>query len=235
MSKKDPAFLFYPEKFINGTMFMTNEQTGKYIKLLCHEHQNGGLIDKDDFNNFVGDDKKLRAKFIETDDGFFNEKLMSEIEKRKVKSENMSVNAKIRWNEHKQKQCNCITNVVQPLNKDKDVIVINNRYKEISKDFHNFQNNQFPKLLKVVDDKLINDGAVELEKLVRIDGYTEQDIISVLSFIVKDDFWNKNVLSLRGIRNKGNNGNIKFVNAMVKMSSSPGYKKGTVYEDFING
>jgi len=185
MSKKDPAFLFYPEKFINGTMFMTNEQTGKYIKLLCHEHQNGGLIDKDDFNNFVGDDKKLRAKFIETDDGFFNEKLMSEIEKRKVKSENMSVNAKIRWNEHKQKQCNCITNVdanaMQPLNKDKDI--------NTTKDLINKYTEDFEKFWKVYPKKIGKGKAFQSWKKIRPSRELQALIIDAVIKQCESDQW----------------------------------------------
>jgi len=187
MSKKDPAFLFYPEKFINGTMFMTNEQTGKYIKLLCHEHQNGGLIDKDDFNNFVGDDKKLRAKFIETDDGFFNEKLMSEIEKRKVKSENMSANAKIRWDEHKQKQCNCITNAdanaMQPLNKD---ISINT-----TKDLINKYTEDFEKFWEVYPKKIGKGEAFKAWKKIKPSQVLQQKIIESINNQSKSEQWIK--------------------------------------------
>jgi uncharacterized protein YdaU (DUF1376 family) len=47
---KDPAFLFYPSDFLTGTMFMNNEQIGIYIRLLCSQHQHGGVIDKISFN-----------------------------------------------------------------------------------------------------------------------------------------------------------------------------------------
>ena len=40
---KDPAILFYPEVFIMGTIFMSDEEVGKYIRLLCYQHQHGGL------------------------------------------------------------------------------------------------------------------------------------------------------------------------------------------------
>lgn len=97
---KDPAFLFYSQDFIMGTMFMTNEQVGIYIKLLCCQHQHGGLIDKDSFNSMVQDNEIVRKKFVETDDGFFNERLIIEMERRAVKSTNMSANAKKRWEKH---------------------------------------------------------------------------------------------------------------------------------------
>ena len=102
---KDPALLFYVQDFITGTMFFNYEQKGKYITLLCAQHQHGGLINKDDFNSIAGDDKALRNKFIESDDGFYNERLMKEMEKRAIKSSNLSANAMQRWDKYKEKQC----------------------------------------------------------------------------------------------------------------------------------
>jgi len=34
---KDPAVLFYFQDFLVGTEFMTDEETGKYIRILCHQ------------------------------------------------------------------------------------------------------------------------------------------------------------------------------------------------------
>ena len=102
---KDPAFLFYTQDWLTGTMFFNYEQKGKYITLLCAQHQLGGLINKDDFNSIVDNDIVLKNKFIETEDGFYNERLMNEMEKRSIKSTNLSANAKIRWAKYKQKQC----------------------------------------------------------------------------------------------------------------------------------
>lgn len=94
---KDPAFLFYTSDFLTGTMFMTNEQVGLYIRLMCAQHQHGGLIDKLSFNNMVKDDAVVRSKFIETEDGFYNERLMQEMVLRQKKSTNLSANAQKRW------------------------------------------------------------------------------------------------------------------------------------------
>lgn len=98
---KDPAILFYAQDFLTGTMFMSNEQVGIYIRLLCAQHQHGGLIDKNSFNGMVKDDQMIRSKFIETEDGFFNERLMLEMNKRAKKSKNLSANAKARWEKYK--------------------------------------------------------------------------------------------------------------------------------------
>jgi len=102
---KDPAILFYTSDFLTGIAFMSNEQIGIYIKLLCLQHQHGGEIDKESFNNIVGDHKPIRIKFIETEDGFYNDRMMGEMIKRKKKSSSLSANALKRWEKKKEKEC----------------------------------------------------------------------------------------------------------------------------------
>lgn len=97
---KDPAFPLYTQDFLTGTMFMSYEQTGIYIKLLCAQHQHGGLIPRLAFNSIVGQHDLVREKFIETSDGFFNKRLMDEMVKRQQKSSSLSDNAKKRWEGH---------------------------------------------------------------------------------------------------------------------------------------
>jgi len=137
---KDPAFLFYPSDFLTGTMFMNNEQIGIYIRLLCSQHQHGGIIDKISFNSLAGENQLLKSKFIESETGFYNERLTIEMDKRNKKSNNMSETAKEVWAERKakkntivlQKQNKCKTNV-----KKNDTIVIQtvNRNIDIIKDY----------------------------------------------------------------------------------------------------
>ena len=98
---KDPAFLFYPSDFLTGTMFMNNEQVGIYIKLLCSQHQHGGIIDKISFNSLVGENSIVKSKFTESENGFYNERLTYEMEKRNKKSNNMSETAKEVWKNRK--------------------------------------------------------------------------------------------------------------------------------------
>lgn len=81
---KDPAFLFYPGDFTTGTQFFTDEQVGKYIRLLLAQHQHGHLpenhmificksYDKDVFNKFEKDIEGL----------YYNIRLETETIKRK--------------------------------------------------------------------------------------------------------------------------------------------------------
>lgn len=102
---KDPAFLFYPQDFIMGTMHFSNEQIGIYIKLLCFQHQHGGIIDRETFCSFTGEHKIIERKFVSTPDGFYNARLLMEMTQREKKSSNLSENAKKRWSESMQKKC----------------------------------------------------------------------------------------------------------------------------------
>jgi len=97
MAKKDPAFLFYVGDFLTGTMFMSHEQIGIYIRLLCSQHQHGGFIEKISFRSMVGQHEIIFSKFIETDNGFYNVRLMEEMELRSVKSSNISKAAHDTW------------------------------------------------------------------------------------------------------------------------------------------
>jgi len=81
MKEKDPAFLFYSSDFLTGTQFFTDEQVGKYIRLICLMHQHGRL-DKDDIE-FVCTDEKVLKKFHIDDDGkYYQPRLEKEMIKR---------------------------------------------------------------------------------------------------------------------------------------------------------
>ena len=60
---KDPAFLFYSNDFLSGTMLMTDEETGQYIKLLCLQHQKGHLKEKDMLNICKSYNEEIFSKF----------------------------------------------------------------------------------------------------------------------------------------------------------------------------
>lgn len=154
---KDPAFLFYASDFLTGTMFMNNEQVGIYIRLLCSQHQHGGLIDKISFNSMVGENIIIRSKFTETESGFYNERLTEVMEARNKKSNNLSEAAKVIWSKRKeekgtivlQKQNNANTKenkkrtiVIQPVNVTVNEIIdyftTNNYTKESAEKFFNY-------------------------------------------------------------------------------------------------
>jgi len=89
---KDPAVLFYTSDFLTGTMLMSYEQKGKYITLLCLQHQKGILSEKDMLNICQSYDEDIFNKFQKTDEGFFNIRMKNEHEKRSNFSKSRSEN-----------------------------------------------------------------------------------------------------------------------------------------------
>ena len=83
MSKnKDPAVLFYTSDFLASTLLWSYEDIGRYIRLLCLQHQQGGLTESD-LTAVAGGSERVMAKFTQGEDGlYFNERMLEESEKR---------------------------------------------------------------------------------------------------------------------------------------------------------
>ena len=101
--EKDPAFLFYSQDWIVGTIFMTMEEKGVYITLLAHQHQKGYLT-----NEMIGkitegiEYPNVMDKFIQGDNGnWINVKLGKEIIRRKQYAERQRELANRRWSNAK--------------------------------------------------------------------------------------------------------------------------------------
>lgn len=81
---KDPAFLFYPNDYIGGTMGMTFEEKGAYIELLMLQFNRGHMT-----SHMIGQTigqlwDNIKSKFAQDDDGlYYNVRLELEINKRK--------------------------------------------------------------------------------------------------------------------------------------------------------
>lgn len=96
---KDPAFLFYSSDFLTGTMFMSDAQLGKYIKILCTQHQKGHLTEKDMLKICKRYDKDIFEKFVKDNDGkYYNIRLQKEIDKRGAYSKSRANNRKSKVN-----------------------------------------------------------------------------------------------------------------------------------------
>ena len=116
---KDPAFLFYSSDFYTGTAFMSDEQVGKYIRLLCLQHQHGHL-DAGAMQKLCGGiaDAAILDKFLVDDDGkYYNQRLDIEIDKRKKHSEKQKQNALMRWH----KSGNAVAMPLEDENENEDI------------------------------------------------------------------------------------------------------------------
>lgn len=85
---QDPAFLLYASDFLTGTQFFTDEQVGKYIRLLCTQKLSGPISEKHMLHICKTHDPELWEKFQKNNDGkFFNVRLAEVIEKREKYAE----------------------------------------------------------------------------------------------------------------------------------------------------
>jgi hypothetical protein len=91
---KDPAVLFYTQDFITGTILMSDEQRGKYIMLLCLQHQNGKLTERDMMKICGEKDEDIWCKFYQEDGYFYNKRMLLETQKRNNYTESRRRNLK---------------------------------------------------------------------------------------------------------------------------------------------
>jgi hypothetical protein len=89
---KDPAVLFYTNDFLAGTFTMSNEQVGKYIRLLCLQHQKGVLTSNDMSNICQTYDIDIYSHFVKEGDYFFNKRMKDESDRRRLYSESRKNN-----------------------------------------------------------------------------------------------------------------------------------------------
>jgi hypothetical protein len=96
---------------------------------------------------------------------------------------------------------------------------VDDEYIEISKDFHMRAKKVHPKA-KHLNGNLKNTvlmGAIEVGKLVNLDGYDVDTVRKAVLWAVNDEFWSQNCQSLSGIRRQSKNGMMKFENILAKM------------------
>jgi bifunctional N-acetylglucosamine-1-phosphate-uridyltransferase/glucosamine-1-phosphate-acetyltransferase GlmU-like protein len=162
---KDPAFLFYSNDFLTGTYTMSDEQVGKYIRLLCLQHQKKFLSEKDMLNICKSYDEDIFCKFVKDENGFYNERLREVAEKRKSYSDSRSKNRKSK------DILNISSSYVQHMeNEIENEIVIENKIilkgkKYLSEDFKELPNQYFQSIIeqmKIVKQTEVNKNQIEL-------------------------------------------------------------------------
>jgi uncharacterized protein YdaU (DUF1376 family) len=84
--------LFYTSDFLTGTGLLSDEQVGKYIRLLCYQHQKGILTERDMMNVCKTYDEDIWSKFVKTEEGYYNQRMKEEADKRRNYSESRRQN-----------------------------------------------------------------------------------------------------------------------------------------------
>lgn len=96
---KDPAVLFYFQDFLVGTEFMTDDEVGKYIRILCHQADKGALSKCHVERICSGKiPDAIMEKLKRNGDGkYYQERMKLEKEKREKHIEHQRENANKRW------------------------------------------------------------------------------------------------------------------------------------------
>lgn len=109
--EKPPAFQFYPKDFLEGTAYMSNAETGAYIRLLCHQWSKNALENEREvlIRLCQGDEQGLDIalkKFQKIKGGKIANKRLQSVRKNQNKSRNDKANAGLkgaekRWKNNK--------------------------------------------------------------------------------------------------------------------------------------
>lgn len=95
----------------------------------------------------------------------------------------------------------------------KDILKNKRQLFEFADAFQQFALKQFPKGAPKVSDKLLVEAVDVVDKLIRLDGFTLDEIKDAMRWAVKDEFWSKNARSLAKLRQSSRmNGLTKFQN-----------------------
>lgn len=159
MKNKSPAVLWYTADFLTGTNLMTDEQLGKYTRILCYQHQQGHLSEEDMMMICKTYDKKIFDKFVKDKEGnFFNKRMDLEIEKRNNFSKSRSENRRGNSSKIKEKPKKDMNNICKTYeqhmdneNDNENINIYFNNNKELNSIFEEFL--KIRKKLKAVNSE----------------------------------------------------------------------------------
>ena len=210
---KDPAFLFYSNDFLSGTMLMTDEEIGQYIKLLCLQHQKGHLKEKEMLSICKTYNENIFSKFKKDEEGnYYNERLEYEANKRKAYSESRRNNRKKKTYEEDMKNiCNTYEEHMENenININKNIILNKDNRKRGSKgkkeeekihfaEFVSMTNAEYEKLISTYGKNTADQCIEKLDNYKGSSGKTyKSDYRAIRSWVVDE------------IKKKGNNTSTK--------------------------
>ena len=132
---KDPAFLFYPNDWLGGTLGMTLEQKGAYMELLMLQF-NRGHMTEDMIAQVLGQEGgrifgQIRNKFqVDENGNYFNARLEEEQIKRKSFVESR-LNNKTGKNQYTKKEPHMLGHLTSHMENENENIYTNGIYNSI--------------------------------------------------------------------------------------------------------
>ena len=104
LKRPDPAYRLYTADFLVRNHSMTDEQVGKFIRILCYQHQNGHLPEAEMMAFCRGRDELVFSKFVKDDAGlYYNEEMDNEVIRRGGIRGGKAENANKRWSKEQVK------------------------------------------------------------------------------------------------------------------------------------
>lgn len=174
---KNPAVLLYTSDFITGTLFMSNEEVGAYIRILCMQHQKGHLSKQEILQICKSENifNSVMIHFTEDANGlYFNERMDQEKEKRTKYSESRANNRKKKEKTYEKDMKNISKTYEKHMeNENENINIYINNNKELNDIFIEFL--KIRKKLKAVN----SDRAIKslLKKLEPYDDETKYKMI----------------------------------------------------------
>jgi hypothetical protein len=175
---KDPAVLLYTQDFLVGTMTMDYEQKGKYIHLLCLQHQKTKLTKKDLHLVLTDEDVEVFEKFyLDTDGFYYNIRMKEEADKRA----NFTKSRRDNGNRGGRPKTTIKPNDI-PYDKPKDNLSVNHMVIHMEDENVNVNVNEIgnglvdkilDRILQTEDNKLHREAIEDLEELGGLDKASE--------------------------------------------------------------
>lgn len=223
---KDPAVLFYFQDFLVGTEFMTDEETGKYIRILCHQADKGALSKVQLKRICRGEvPEAIMAKLKIDDNGnYYQQRMKIEKEKREKHCEHQRENANKRWNKD---ECDGNATAMPLLNENEN----------INRDIIELYNNVvifFDENCRPKTETQKKNWYDTLDKLMRIDGHSPDHIQNIIKRTRMDDFWRINFLSVLKLRKTNKEGIMYFTVFEKKMNNESNKRGGASNEEVIS-
>jgi uncharacterized protein YdaU (DUF1376 family) len=99
--RQDPAYRLYTSDFLVRNSHMTDDQVGKYIRLICWQHQNGH-IPETVLKSQSKEDPIVMEKYLVDDNGrYYDLEVELEVQRRLEVRTTKVENANARWKKNK--------------------------------------------------------------------------------------------------------------------------------------
>ena len=216
--KNPPSFQFYPQDFLSdlNVLSMTNEEVGKYWKLICHCWIEDGLPKSGSrvVDEWLNQSPAMARCFFEKDGKLRNPRLDEERKKQLTWREKSSLGG--RHSAENKKHIKGGSRVVQPKANQRPTLLSSSSSSLKKKGFKKNLSPQYSDLARFLESKVrenvphhrftgkdyLASWAREFRLMVERDKIPIESVRAVLEWSLQDEFWRINILSAGTFREK---------------------------------